>query len=113
MNLRFGIFGLGLFLGCVLGCGGGTSSQPDPNYDLVNFCTDANLDLLIDDTTVYTNIGFDDPTTPFKTTKSKLQDFSIEQTGSTVIIDSQTQAMSSNTDNLIIAVGLNNFGTEN
>ena len=114
MNLRFGIIGFGLLLACILGCGGSSGgSLPDPNYRFINFCTDANLDMLIDDTTVYTNIAFLDATTVFKTTESKLEDFSIEQTGSTIIIDSQTQTMSKNTDNLVIAIGLNNFGTEN
>ena len=113
MKITFGIIGLSLFLGCALGCGGSSGSQPDPNYDFVNFCTDANLDMLIDDTTEYANIGFNVTTTPFKTTKPKIQDFSIEQTGSTVVIDSQTQSMAANTDNLLIAIGLNNYGTEN
>ena len=113
MKLRSGIIGLGLLMGCVLGCGGSGGSQPDPNYRFVNFCTDANLDMLIDDTTEYTNVAFLDGTTLFKSTESKLEDFSIEETGSTVLIDSQAQVMSHSTDNLVIAIGLKNFGTEN
>jgi len=69
--------------------------------------------MLVNDDIEFTNIGFMDSTTVFKTVESKLKDFSIEETGSTILIDSQNQAMSSNTDNLIIAFGLNNFGTEN
>ena len=114
MKLRLGIIGFGLILGGVMGCGGSSGgTQANPNYRFINFCTDANLDMLIDDTTEFTNIPFLDPTTIFKVTEPKLEDFAIEETGSTVILDSQTQAMSPTTDNLIIAVGLNNFGTEN
>jgi hypothetical protein len=110
----FGIIGLGLILSSIMGCGGSSAgSLPDPNYRFINFCTDANLDMLVNDTTEYINIAFLDATTLFKTTKPVLEDFSIEQTGSTVIIDSQSQAMSSNTDNLVIAFGLNNFGADN
>ena len=97
----------------MLGCGGSGGSEPKPNYRFLNLCSDTNLDMLIDDTTEYTNIAFLDATTLFKITDPKLEDFTIEQTGSTIPIDTQSQAMASNTDNLIIAFGLNNFGTEN
>ena len=113
MKLRSGIIGLGLLLGGTWGCGGSSAgTQPDPNFRFVNLCSDTNLDMLIDDTTQYTNIAFLDPTTVFKTTESKLEDFSIQETGTTDILDSQTQAMSLNTDHLIISIGLKNFGAE-
>lgn len=113
MKFNSGTVAFGLLIGCILGCGGSTVKQPDPNYRFINFCTDASLDMLIDDDIVDTNIGFLDSSTVFKTTESKLQDFSIQENGSTIIIDSQSQAMSPNTENLILAYGLKNYGTEN
>ncbi len=112
MKIRSGIIGIGLLIGSAIGCGGSVGKQPDPNVRFVNLCTDATLDFLIDDTTIDTNIGFMDQTTIFKKTDPKLEDFGIEETGSTVLIDSQAQAMSANTDNLVIAFGSKNFGTE-
>lgn len=114
MKLSSGIVAFGLLVGCILGCGGSTTGKlPDPNYRFMNLCTDANLDLLIDDDVVDTNVAFLDTNTIFRTTDPKLEDFTIQETGSTVAIDSQSQAMSANTDHLIVAFGLNNFGTEN
>lgn len=114
MKLNSGIVAFGLLVGCILGCGGSSAGTlPDPNYRFINFCTDATLDMLIDDDVVDTNISFLDATTLFKTTDPDLQDFSIQETGSTILIDSQTQSMAANTDNLVIAFGLNNFATEN
>lgn len=113
MKLRSGIIGLGVFLSFAMGCGGSVGKLPDPNYRFINFCTDASLDMLIDDTTEFTNIAFLDSTTLFKTTESKIEDFSIEETGSTVVLDNQTQTLPTNSDNLFIAFGLKDFGTEN
>ncbi len=113
MKLRSGIIGLGVFLSVAMGCGGSAGKLPDPNYRFINFCTDANLDMLVNDTVQFTNIAFLDSSTLFKTTESKIQDFGIEETGSTVVIDSQTQTLPTNSDNLFIAFGLKNFGTEN
>ncbi|MEI8282030.1 MAG: hypothetical protein WCG75_06480 [Armatimonadota bacterium] len=112
MKIRSGIIGIGLLIGGAIGCGGSVGKQPDPNVRFVNLCTDASLDFLIDDTTIDTNIGFMDQSTLFKKTDPKLEDFSIEESGSTVIIDSQSQSMSANTDNLVIAFGSKTFGTE-
>ncbi len=113
MKLRTNIIGFGLLIGCILGCGGSSIGDlPDPNVRLINFCTDANLDLLIDDESQFTNIAFLDDTTVFKKTESKLEDFAIQETGSTVILDSQTQTMSKDTDNLVIGLGLKTFGLE-
>ncbi|MEI7985078.1 MAG: hypothetical protein WCI55_05565 [Armatimonadota bacterium] len=114
MKVYSGIVAFGLLGGCLLGCGGSSTGQlPDPNYRFVNLCTDANLDMLVDDDIEFTNIAFLDTTTIFKSKESKLREYAIQENGSTVIIDSQSQTMSDNTDNLIIAFGLNNFSTEN
>lgn len=113
MKLRTGIIGLGMVLSFAMGCGGSTGKLPDPNVRFINFCSDASLDLLIDDTTKFTGVTFLDASTLFQTTDPKLEDFSIVETLSTVVIDSQATAMTSNSDNLVIAFGLNNFGTEN
>lgn len=114
MKFNSGIVTLGLFLGCILGCGGSSGGTlPDPNFRFVNFCPDANLDLLVDDTAEFTNVAFLDANTVFKTVKSELKDFIIQETGSTIAIDSQSQTMSLNTDHLVIAFGLNNFSTDN
>ncbi|MBS1728510.1 MAG: DUF4397 domain-containing protein [Armatimonadetes bacterium] len=114
MKLRSGIVGFALLVLAIVGCGGGSSTiLPDPNYRFMNFCPDATLDLLVNDDTVNTNVGFLDDTTTFKSVKSELKDFSIEETGSTVVIDSQATTLTGNTDTLVLAYGLNNYGTEN
>lgn len=114
MKVRSGIVGFGLLVLAIVGCGGGSSTVlPDPNYRFLNFCTDAKLDLLVNDEIEFTNVDFLDDTTTFKSVESKLKDFSIEETGSTVIIDSQATTLAGNTNTLVLAYGLNNFGTEN
>ena len=114
MKFNSGIVAFALLIGCILGCGGsGTGKLPDPNYRFINLCTDASLDMLVDDDIEFTNVGFMDTNTLFKTVEPELKDFSIEESGSTVFIDSQSQAMGANTHHLVIAFGLNNFGTEN
>jgi len=114
MKLSSRIIGFGLLVGTLVACGGGSSAVlPDPNYRFINFCTDAKLDLLVDDTIEVTNIDFLDDTTTFKSVEPELKDFSIQETGSTVIIDSQVATLVGNTNTLVMAYGLNNFGTEN
>jgi hypothetical protein len=114
MKVYLGIVAFGLLGGSILGCGGSSAGQlPDPNYRFINLCTDANLDMLVDDDIEFTNIAFLDATTVFKSKESKLREYAIQENGSTIIIDSQSQAMSENTDNLVISFGLNNFTTEN
>lgn len=113
MKMRFGIAVLGLLaIGSLIGCGGSGSPLPDPNYRFINLCPDASLDLLVNDDTEFANVAFMQDPTDFKSVKSEIKDFSIEENGSTVIIDSQTNTLAGNTDTLVLAYGLNNFGTE-
>lgn len=115
MNLRFVsvVFGM-LTLMCLFACGGGGGTiLPDPNYRFINLCPDASLDLMVDDDTTVTNVAFLADTTLFQSVKSEDKDFSILETGSTVVIDSQATTLGGNTDTLVIAFGLNNFQTEN
>ena len=115
MKLRFGIAVIGLLsIVSQFGCGGGSSSVlPDPNYRFINLCPDANLDLLVNDDIEFTNVGFLDATTTFKSVKSELKDFTIQETGSTVALDSQATTLTGNTDSLVLAYGLKDFGAEN
>lgn len=116
MKLRSGlaVFGFLSMVGTMVACGGGSSSVlPDPNNRFINLCPDANLDLLVDDTTEYSNIAFLDSTTLFKSVKSEVKDFGIAENGSTVLIDAISATLPGNTDTLVLAYGLNNFGSEN
>lgn len=111
------VFGLSLssllVAGLLSGCGGSSSSAalPDPEIRFINLSPDASLDLAVNGTVRVTNLGFLGNSNIFSV-KPEEADFDIFETGATVGIDPQIHTFPADTDQLIIAFGKLNFGTE-
>ncbi len=110
------LLGLVLFAAFLMlsGCGGGgASSIPDPRVRFVNASPDAtSLDLMIDDDLKASQIGFLTQS-PVTTVKAGHHYLVLNEDGNAFQIDSQVFTFVGDTDNIVLAFGLENFGTEN
>lgn len=110
------ILGLGALAITILACGGGsgtTAELPDPNFRLINLAPSVALDFVVNDTTVVSNAASGGSTTTFSSVAAEEKDFSINENGSSIAIDSQSRTLNKDTSHLALAFGLKDFGTEN
>lgn len=109
------ILGLGALAISIAACGGGTSTSelPDPNFRVINLAPGVALDVFVNDSAVVSNVASSSTTTTFGKTESEEKDFSINENGSSIVIDSQSRTLNKDSDHLLIAFGLKDFATEN
>lgn len=110
------VFALGALAVTILACGGGGGNPaelPDPNIRVINLAPGVSVDFFVNDNVFASNVGSGAPTTTFISTKNEQQDFSINENGSSIVVDSQSRTLNKDTNNLAIAYGLKDFGTEN
>ncbi len=109
------ILALGALAIAILACGGGGGGVevPDPTIRVINLAPAVAVDFYINDDISVSNVATGDSTTLFKDTKNEEQDYSINENGSSIVVDSQAKTLNKNTNNLAIAFGLKDFGTEN
>ena len=110
------ILGLGALAVTILACGGGgvtTVELPDPKVRLINLAPAVSLDLVVNDSAIVSNAGSGGSATTFTSVAAEEKDFSINENGSSIVIDSQARTLNKDTDHLVLAFGLKDFGTEN
>ena len=100
----------------IFACGGGGGSVaelPNPNFRVINLAPTVAVDFYVNDSAVVSNVAAGATTTTFSSTESEEKDFSINENGSNVVIDSQARTLNKDSDHLALAFGLKDFGTEN
>ncbi|MCO5298289.1 MAG: DUF4397 domain-containing protein [Fimbriimonadaceae bacterium] len=99
-----------------VGCGGsgGNGSLPNPLVRVINVSPDSvALDLLIDDTTIASAIAYLGSTPDFVSVDPGDRDVVTLEHGTTLELTAEVQTFAKNKSYLAIALGLENFGTEN
>ena len=109
------LLGFGALAITVLACGGGGTAVevPDPTIRVINLAPAVAVDCYINDSVSVSNVATGDVTTIFKSTPNEEQDYSINENGSSIPVDSQSKTLNKNSNSLAIAFGLKDFGTEN
>jgi hypothetical protein len=95
------------------GCGGSSAATlPDPTISFINFVPDAALDFQVNDDVKFSNVQFADNAGNFQSVAVEEIDYVIFENGSTVPIDISSTNSPKNANELYVALGLKNFGTE-
>lgn len=113
---RVRLIGLAALMVTIVACGGGGGSPaelPDPNYRFVNVSAGTALDFYVNDTATVSNSAAGSTKSTFLSTKAEEQDYSINENGSSIVIDSQAKTLNKNSDHLSVAFGVKDFGAEN
>ena len=99
-------------LSVLAGCGGGGAGLPDPRLRFVNACSDStSLGLTVDDEPVLTSqalFGISD----VGTVDTGERDVTLVESSPTSQLDALVVTFTNDTDTLIAAVGLENYGAE-
>lgn len=99
-----------------VGCGGsgGNGSLPNPVLRFINASPDSvALDLLIDDKTLASAIAYLGSTPAFASVDPGDRDVVMLENGTTLELTAEVQTFVKNKSYLAVALGLENFGTEN
>ncbi len=108
-----------LALGVLAGCGGSSGSVtalPDPRLRFFNLSPDSTLDLYLNDDTRATNIAYGASAANFFSLdidEETEYDLALRATGSTIDLTSEFRTFARDTNWLVVAFGLQTFGTEN
>lgn len=113
---------LGLFIGvaclafAAIGCGGSGSSGtgvPDPSVAFVNGLSDSTaVDFSLNETNKATSVAFPTVSGAFISTSADTYDVGFREHGQTGDLDTTVQALAKNHDYVVIAAGLENYGSE-
>jgi len=108
-----------LALGVLAGCGGSSgsiSSLPDPRLRFFNLSPDSTLDLRLNDDTKATNIPYGASGANFFSLdidEEAEYDLALRATGSTIDLTNDYRTFARDTNWVVVAHGLQTFGTEN
>lgn len=115
MMTRGGLWLVGAFVALILvGCGGaGSSSLPDPMVRVINASPDSTaLDFLVDDDTVGSAIVPLGSSADFAAVEPGERDVVLLENGTTIELVAEVQTFAKDQNFLIVALGLESFGTE-